>query len=405
MSEASGKVGPMTRRRSSMGSARAAAAPYARRGSSGVGSSSTGLTSYAAGMGIGSKDFDEDEDDDAMQVDAKSSSRSTSLAGKALSKAKSFRSGGKKSAAGGSAGAEPQPMEVVLYKQNADDKLGLTFEVPEDSERYKGVVVAVIQPGSRAAGKLVIGDVIHVIDGRAVTTPQEGASYLKTAKGIIQMVVTRANAKPLASSTATGGGASSSSTAAATDADNSQTVVVSCSQLIVESKRIVGSAGGLDVRLDELFSKLKAKTIPSKQALGELIGLVGQTTVEQAGLVIANAASGALPDGWVEYHDATSHKKYYYNVHTKATQWTKPVSVRPVPPPPKMDADDAEDSGDGEEGSSSYRAGGATSSRVAHGVADAIAARATKKKMVEKVQIECSIAPKHGIRGLQSVSL
>jgi hypothetical protein len=42
---------------------------------------------------------------------------------------------------------------------------------------------------------------------------------------------------------------------------------------------------------------------------------------------------------------------------------------------------------------------------VRHGVADAIAARATKMKMVESVRIECSIAPRHGIVGLQSVSL
>ena len=119
------------------------------------------------------------------------------------------------------------------------------------------------------------------------------------------------------------------------DADGNQTVVVSCSQLIIESKRIVGTAGGIDQTLDELFAKLKAKEVGSKEALTKLMELVGQTTVEQAGLVIANAAKGSLPDGWVEYMDSQSNKKYYYNVHTKATTWTKPVKPREPPPPPE----------------------------------------------------------------------
>ena len=69
-------------------------------------------------------------------------------------------------------------------------------------------------------------------------------------------------------------------------------------------------------------------------ALKTLVSLVGQTTVEQAGLVISNAQSGALPDGWVEYFDKASGRQYYYNVHTKTTTWYKPRKDKPPPPPP-----------------------------------------------------------------------
>ena len=447
MSDQGGGPGPMTRRRSSSASARASAAPYVKRSSSSSerasASSSTGLTAYTANIGLG---FDEDDDD--QEASEGSSRARTGLAGKAISAAMSFRPGarpGGKAKKAATPDGPPRPVEVVVWKPNADDKLGLTFEVPEDSAQYKGVVVAAVHEGFLMAKtkKLKVGDVVHLINGRPVTTPQEGAAYLRDAKGVIQLVVTHADAKPKrggahGGAAASDGGASSSAAddnAPKEDADGNQTVVVSCSQLIIESKRIVGTAGGLDQTLDELFAKLKAKEVGSKEALTKLMELVGQTTVEQAGLVIANAAKGSLPDGWVEYMDSQSNKKYYYNVHTKATTWTKPVKPRDPPPPPEparrrskgaspsgrsstqpsaieeedeedeemmvSNDDDAEDSGDGDEATSHRELSG----RVRHNLADAIANRSTKKKMIDTVQLECSIRQRHGIRGLQSVSL
>ena len=157
--------------------------------------------------------------------------------------------------------------------------------------------------------------------------------------------------------------------------------------------------------------------------------------------MISNAQSGALPDGWVEYFDKASGRTYYYNVHTKTTTWYKPRKDKPPPPPPpgavggRASKGDAEmdDAGPAEENSTS----------AGHGVADAIAAMQTRKAMVEQVrarpkpptcccwvtqidgprrvrlpadalvralpasqvQIECSIAPRNGPQGLQSVSL
>ena len=44
--------------------------------------------------------------------------------------------------------------------------------------------------------KLKIGDVVHVVNGRPVTTPQQGAQLLREAKGVVQIVVTRLGAAP-----------------------------------------------------------------------------------------------------------------------------------------------------------------------------------------------------------------
>ena len=138
----------------------------------------------------------------------------------------------------------------------------------------------------------------------------------------------------------------------------------------------------------------------SSQALKTLVSLVGQTTVEQAGLVISNAQSGALPDGWVEYFDKASGRQYYYNVHTKTTTWYKPRKDKPPAPPGapggRATAPVPEDDEDVVEVSNSTSTG--------HNVSDVIAHMQTKKKMVETVQIECS-APRDGPRGLKSVSL
>ena len=65
------------------------------------------------------------------------------------------------------------------------------------------------------------------------------------------------------------------------------TVVVSCSALILESKQIVND-GAIIKKLDALYAKHKAKEITPQQALEQLTALVGQTTVEQAGLVLSN---------------------------------------------------------------------------------------------------------------------
>ena len=359
------------------------------------------------------------------------------------------------------------PQEITLWKDKANDVLGITFDVPEDT-LLKGVVVSKLQEGSLIAKskKLKVGDVVHAINGRPVVTPPEALALLQDIKGVIQLVITSVGAKPrardstadterstslLSSALSYRPGSSRSkaktdaagtSAAAADEADSSNTtVVVSCSQLILESKKVVGSASGLDAQLDELYKALKAKQIESQRALRQLIELVGQTAVEQAGLVIANEQQGNLPKGWVEYYDQQSSKHYYYNVHTKTTTWMKPKKVQPPQPPqPKLlpqpqpqpqpqrsscpssatapvkdegrggggDDDEWDKEVEEEDEVQSGRASGRDTSRsqiISDEVAEAIEALSTKRKMIETVQIECSLAPRHGIAGLQSVSL
>ena len=102
------------------------------------------------------------------------------------------------------------------------------------------------------------------------------------------------------------------------------TVVVSCSALILESKEIMGDEA-ISKKLDALYAKHKAKQITPQQALSQLTELVGQTTVEQAGLVLSNIQTGALPPGWVEYFDPGRNLPYYHNARTKTTTWQKPA--------------------------------------------------------------------------------
>ena len=161
----------------------------------------------------------------------------------------------------------------------------------------------------------------------------------------------------------------------------------------------------------------------------QLIALVGQTVVEQAGLVIANSQHGTLPPGWVEYFDKASGRPYYYNVHSKTTTWYKPRKDKPPPPPPPPGAGPSEgrDSkvrarplaprppGAAQNGASRPWQGPepmdeemvevANSTSKGHGVADVIASMHTRKRMVETVQIECTRVPAKGAQGLQSVSL
>jgi len=403
-------------------------------GSKSAKSGETGLTAY---MGATELSFSEDVDDedDVAELSAPPP-RSKTFAGKALS-AISFSRGGK-------AGRQ----EVSLMKPNQDDILGITFEVPADAAALKGVVVTDVHPDHLVAKskKLKPGDVVHVINGKPINTPEEGAMCLRNAKGIIQLVITRAGAKPKVNKDVEAVGEldktrsflpmsvsrskkskkkADQGEAAADEADEANTtVVVSCSQLIVESKRIIGTDTGLDEQLDSLYAKLKAKELPSQTALQQLIQMVGQTTVEQAGLVIANAQQGGgLPDGWVEYWDPNAHRYYYYNVHTKTTTWTKPKRDRPPPPPPlppparrtssrrAVGSCSGDSSMEASGRSKRSESGGSAEARPkgprgqAHDVADALLSQATRRKMVETVQIECSIAPRHGIAGLVSVSL
>ena len=305
--------GPLNRRRSLSRDARQSAAPYARRASSSasVDARSSALTAHANST----LSFDD--------VDVPPEAGSLGAARRAIGAALSFRP---------SKAVVPVPIELSIWKPNASDALGITFELPGDSS-LEGVVVAAIQPGQlmAKAKKLKEGDVVHVINGRAVATPQEGAHILSAAKGVIQLVITRsarqhASLGPAddacaaeggdgeelsrgdrarssllqialpaaltggrrskkdepaetAAATNTGAGATattsaaggSSSAAGGGGEEGSATVVVSCSQLVLESKRIVGSAAGLDSTLDELYAALKAKALPSQAALARLI--------------------------------------------------------------------------------------------------------------------------------------
>ena len=444
--------GRMTRRSSSSRDARKnAVGPYARDGS---GAGSTGLTSYMGNVGLDFKEEggEEEEDDFVGELkDIGKPKHKKGLASKALG-AISFRKG--KSA--DASGSEPGTLHVQFTKPTDVTKpIGITFNAPDD-QSHKGVVVSIIHDGMVAAKAKVlhVGDVVHAINGVAVTTPQQAADELRKAHGTVKVTLTRAAAapkdhrksgmdfsgmlsfahgkgknkspphpaaaksppaaQPAPSAPSAPSGPSGEAGSGAAEDDPSTTVVVSCSQLIVESKKIVGSSAGLDGKLDELFAALKAKEVPSNKALATLVELVGQTTVEQAGLVIANAQKGALADGWVEYLDQGSNKYYYYNVHTKATTWSKPSKPKAPPaPPPQPPAWSAaatkakamEVDSDASERSDSARSSSRGAGPVRHGVSDAIAARATKQKMVEAVQLECSLAPRHGPAGLMSVRL
>ena len=239
---------------------------------------------------------------------------------------------------------QAKPHEVELSKPLQSDVLGLTFELPEDAASHKGLVVSEIHPGGLAAAskKLKVGDLVSQINGRPVVTPEEGAALMRAARGALRLVVARVGAKARGSTGSAPAPAPAAADATA-PAAKTATVVVSCSQLIRESKKIVG--GSLDGALDELHASLKSKQLSSAAALERLKGLVGQLVVEQAGLVLASAQQGALPEGWVEYFDQPTGRAYYYHVHTKETSWEKPRHDRvvgrahPAPKPAPEPAD------------------------------------------------------------------
>ncbi|KAL3906014.1 MAG: hypothetical protein SGPRY_010702 [Prymnesium sp.] len=241
--------------------------------------------------------------------------------------------------------AEGAPRKVRIMKADKDAMLGIVLQVPAD-DCLKGVVVTQIDSGfliSRSK-KLRVGDVIHAVNGLPISTPQQGASLFGEASGDIEILMSRANAKAkqcekfldadppnLGESSLEDGGShpaestraqhsspahrtrSGRNSSAEPDMERRTTVVVSCSQLILECKRIVGRVAALDEKLDELYASLKAKEISSQNALQSLSKLVGQGTVEQAGLVIAHGKKGQLPNGWVEYFDKETSRSYYYN--------------------------------------------------------------------------------------------
>ncbi|KAL1519704.1 hypothetical protein AB1Y20_023214 [Prymnesium parvum] len=329
--------------------------------------------------------------------------------------------------------AKPTVKEVDIWKEDKEAVLGMTLQLPVD-ESLQGVVVAEIHPGCVVARskKLRVGDVIHAVNGQPVGSPKHCAQLLREAKGVIQLSVSRVNAKPREPELSPEAAQPQADTAskdeqAARRSSKSflpkslpslhrksklgareeeepathTTVVVSCSQLILESKKIIGSHAGLDAQLDALYKTLKAKEMSSQAALQNLIQLVGQTTVEQAGLVIANLHSGTLPGGWVEYFDKETGRCYYYNVHTKTTTWYKPRKDKPPPPMPLAGPSTRRSTQRSPRSSLSRDSG----TNTEHGVAEAISAMQTKKKMVETVQLECSLAPWNGAHGLVSVSL
>lgn len=105
-------------------------------------------------------------------------------------------------------------------------------------------------------------------------------------------------------------------------AGGTQKVYISCTALIKEMKLCVDEKQ--QAPLNKLLEDLLAHKVSAEQAVQKLQALVGTTLVQQAGMSVMNAKTGALPHGWLEYMDDASKRPYYYNVHTKVTSWYKP---------------------------------------------------------------------------------
>ena len=99
---------------------------------------------------------------------------------------------------------------------------------------------------------------------------------------------------------------------------------ISCTTLIKEVKLCVDDSK--HPPLDKLLDNLGNRRIEAQEAVKHLQTLVGTTLVQQAGMSVKNAKTGALPHGWLEYTDDRSGRPYYYNVHNKTTTWYKPRS-------------------------------------------------------------------------------
>ena len=73
--------------------------------------------------------------------------------------------------------------------------LGLTFEPREEGDG--GVCVGAIQPGFIAAqSSLRVGDVLRLVNGRAVATAEDAGDLLKACHGTIDLAVERGSARP-----------------------------------------------------------------------------------------------------------------------------------------------------------------------------------------------------------------
>lgn len=85
-------------------------------------------------------------------------------------------------------------MEVRLFKPTTSSILGITLE---PSSGY-AVVVAALQPGFVAAesGLLRRGDVIHEVEGEAISSAEHGGRLLQAASGSVRISLTREYAKP-----------------------------------------------------------------------------------------------------------------------------------------------------------------------------------------------------------------
>ena len=81
---------------------------------------------------------------------------------------------------------------LELTKPKPEDRLGLSFE-SWALYPYLGLVVDKVHKGFliEASQLLAQGDVVHEIDGRAVSQPNEGAAVLRVAHGTIRLNVTR----------------------------------------------------------------------------------------------------------------------------------------------------------------------------------------------------------------------
>ena len=94
-----------------------------------------------------------------------------------------------------------KPRQIDLLTPSKDDSFGIWLqpvELQEQEEVLMGVIVAEISPFgvvARSGKKLRVGDVLHVVNGKAVTTPLEAAAVLNEASEsdikTIQLVVAR----------------------------------------------------------------------------------------------------------------------------------------------------------------------------------------------------------------------
>lgn len=102
-----------------------------------------------------------------------------------------------------------KPRQIDLPTPSQDDSFGLWLQPVELQEQdavvMMGVIVAEISPFgvvARSGKKLRVGDVLHVVNGKAVTTPLEAAAVLNEASHshsdlkTVQLVVTRTHTRP-----------------------------------------------------------------------------------------------------------------------------------------------------------------------------------------------------------------